>query len=143
MSKRLDEIQERWGEATPGPWVADVGVRGDCVVWGPNGRFLMNAQAEPHWREYPGETRSVAFDVDRRDVTAIAHARMDVPALVSALRGVLYLHQPKRWTEYNVPCFDEFDSPTVVHNGCSCESRYYPCETVRAINDALEGIDDA
>lgn len=74
--------------ATPSPWKADTAVRGDCVVWGPNGRFLMNAQAEPHWLEYPGETRSVSFDVDARDAEFIAAARTDVPRLVAALEAV-------------------------------------------------------
>lgn len=89
VRNRLAEIKARSERATPGPWKADTGVRGDCVVWGPNGRFLLNAQAEPHWREYPGETRSVSFDVDARDVEFIAHNREDVPALVEALEGVL------------------------------------------------------
>jgi len=83
----LDQIKARLQAATPGPWEADTGVRGDCVVWGPNGRFLMNAQAEPHWIEYPGEKRSVSFDVDRRDAEFIAHARTDVPALLALVRA--------------------------------------------------------
>jgi hypothetical protein len=86
--KKLDEMEERVNSATPGPWVADTGVRGDCVVWGPNGRFLLNAQSEPHWMEYPGEKRAVSFDVDKRDVEFIAAARTDVPALIAALRAV-------------------------------------------------------
>jgi len=83
---QLAAIEARTDSATPGPWEADTGTRGDCVVWGPNGRFLMNAQAEPHWIEYPGEKRSVSFDVDRRDAEFIAHARTDVPALLAMVR---------------------------------------------------------
>ena len=89
----LDAIKARAEAATPGPWNADVAQRGDCVVWGPNGRFVLNAQAEPHWVEFPEgwpTKRSVAFDADRRDVEFIAHAREDVPALVAEverLRG--------------------------------------------------------
>jgi len=82
----LDQIQKRADAATPGPWKADGETRGDCVVWGPNGRFLMNQQAEPHWIEYPGEKRSVSFDVDRRDGEFIAHAREDIPALLAMVR---------------------------------------------------------
>jgi len=82
----LDQIQKRADAATPGPWKADGETRGDCVVWGPNGRFLMNQQAEPHWIEYPGEKRSVSFDVDRRDGEFIAHARTDIPALLAMVR---------------------------------------------------------
>jgi hypothetical protein len=83
---RLDEIQTRAEAATPGPWQPDTAVRGDCVVWGPDGRFLLNQQAEPHWLEYPGEKRSVAFDVDRRDCEFIANAREDVPWLIDQIR---------------------------------------------------------
>lgn len=83
---RLAEIEARLNSATPGPWVADTGVRGDCVVWGPNGRFLMNMQSEPHWLQYPGETRLVSFDVDRRDAEFIAAAREDVSYLLAELR---------------------------------------------------------
>lgn len=84
---RLDAIKDRLDAATPGPWVADTGTRGDCVVWGPNGRFLMNMQAEPHWLEYAGETRSVAFDVDKRDATFIANAPADVAYLLSVVEA--------------------------------------------------------
>lgn len=79
-------IRRRLAEASPGPWVADVEVRGDCVVRGPNGRFVANLQAEPHWVEFPEgwpTDRSVAFDVDRRDAVFIANARTDVEALLA------------------------------------------------------------
>ena len=83
---RVGEIENRLAAATPGPWKADTATRGDCVVWGPNGRFLMNAQAEPHWVEYPGEKRAVSFDVDRRNCEFIAHAPADVAYLLAELR---------------------------------------------------------
>lgn len=86
MNEYLDQLREIAQNATPGPWSADVGVRGDCVVFGPNGRFLLNAQAEPHWLEYPGETRSVAFDVDRRDCTHIA--TFDPPTVLDLIERV-------------------------------------------------------
>lgn len=86
LTDRFDAIASRAEEATPGPWEADTGTRGDCVVWGPNGRFLMNMQAEPHWIEYPGEKRSVSFDVDARDARFIAAAREDVPFLLDLAR---------------------------------------------------------
>lgn len=84
----LEPIRATLAAATPGPWKADVGVRGDCVVWGPNGRFLMNAQAEPHWLEYPGEIRKVSFDVDRRDAAFIASAPVTVARLLAAVEAV-------------------------------------------------------
>jgi hypothetical protein len=96
--KELDEIKARLAAATPGPWVADTGTRGDCVVWGPNGRFLMNMQAEPHWIEYPGEKRSVSFDVDRRDAEFIAGARTDLARLTAAVEAVLRLSDLYRHT---------------------------------------------
>lgn len=84
----LEELQKQFDEATPGPWTADTGVRGDCVVWGPNGRFLMNMQAEPHWIEYPGEHRQVSFDVDARDARFIASARNNMGKLLDVVNQV-------------------------------------------------------
>lgn len=77
---------------------------------------------------------------EQADATFLAHARTDVPWLHSEvtrqdniIEAVLRLHQPESRTEYNVPTFDEFDSPTRVVNGCSCGSSYYPCPTVQVI----------
>jgi len=129
LTARLDAIQARATEATPGPWKPDTGVRGDCVVWGPNGRFLMNMQAEPHWIEYPGEKRSVSFDVDARDARFIAAAREDVPFLLdlarkqqAALDAVRELHV----AEGNgncITCWD-FNADSDVR---------WPCPTARAL----------
>lgn len=72
--------------ATPAPWTADTKTRGDCVLWGPNGQFVANAQAEPHWLPAAdGGKRAVMFDVDRRDVELIAAMRNALPALVDEL----------------------------------------------------------
>jgi hypothetical protein len=82
--EELAAIRQRADEATPPPWKADTTVRGDCVVWGPDGSFIANQQAEPHWLPAPdGGTRAVVFDVDRRDSEFIAAARTDVPGLLS------------------------------------------------------------
>jgi hypothetical protein len=90
IEQRLAEMRDRSERATPGPWVADVQQRGDCVVWGPDGAFLSNAQAEPHWLPAPdGSKRMVQFDVDRRDVEFIAHARTDLDDLRGAVDDVL------------------------------------------------------
>jgi hypothetical protein len=92
IEQRLAEMRDRSERATPGPWVADVQQRGDCVVWGPDGAFLSNAQAEPHWLPAPdGSKRMVQFDVDRRDVEFIAHARTDLDDLRGAVEDVLAL----------------------------------------------------
>ena len=82
----LDAIRARAEAATPGPWEPDTSVRGDCVVWGPDGQFLLTQQAEPHWLpDANGAPRQVAFDVDRRDCEFIAHAREDIPALLAEI----------------------------------------------------------
>lgn len=86
LRRAAARIREVSGAASPGPWDADVEVRGDCVVWGPNGRFILNAQSEPHWIEFPEgwpTKRSVAFDVDRRDTQHIALWSPDVAELVA------------------------------------------------------------
>lgn len=82
--ERVDQIRERLNNATPGPWTPDVEVRGDCVVWGPDGQFIANHQAAPHWTpDVNGRKRAVAFDVDRRDCDFIANARTDVEWLLA------------------------------------------------------------
>lgn len=52
----------------------------------------------------------------------------------ASIQRVRDLHKPKRFIQYNVPVFDEYDSPTVVHNGCTCGSHQYPCPTIRALD---------
>lgn len=86
---KFTEVKEIVDAATPAPWVADTGERGDCVVWGPNGRFLMNMQAEPHWVPDPsGKTRAVSFDVDYRDANFVAAARHYMPRMLDAMSEV-------------------------------------------------------
>lgn len=72
----LDRLAELGQAATPAPWIADTATRGDCVLFGPNGRFVSNAQSEPHWVPLPdGSKREAMFDVDRRDTEFMAAAR--------------------------------------------------------------------
>lgn len=86
---KFTEVKEIVDAATPSPWVADTSERGDCVVWGPNGRFLMNMQAEPHWVPDPsGKTRAVSFDVDYRDANFVAAARHYMPRMLDAMAEV-------------------------------------------------------
>lgn len=74
--------------ASPGPWTADTTTRGDCVLWGPDGRFVANSQAEPHWTlNRDGSRRAVMFDVDRRDVEFIAAVRTEWEALSALARA--------------------------------------------------------
>jgi hypothetical protein len=85
MSVDVAAIRAALSKATPGPWKADVAVRGDCVVWGPNGQFLLNVQAEPHWLPAAdGSERNPAFDVDRGDAELIVLLRNNAEALLDA-----------------------------------------------------------
>lgn len=85
-NRLITEAQAYEASATPPPWVADTATRGDCVVWGPAGQFISNAQAEPHWMPDPtGGKRAVQFDVDRRDAEFIAWVRNNLPLLVDEL----------------------------------------------------------
>lgn len=80
--RNLDQL------ATPGPWAADVETRGDCVLWGPNGQFVANAQAEPHWLPAAdGGQRAVMFDADRRDVKLIERLRPLASLIADLLDG--------------------------------------------------------
>jgi hypothetical protein len=101
LRRAAAKIREVSGAASPGPWEADVEVRGDCVVWGPNGRFILNAQAEPHWIEFPEgwpTKRSVAFDVDRRDTHHIAMWSPDVAEPVAEfLDHEAEMHDGEEW----------------------------------------------
>lgn len=48
-------------------------------------------------------------------------------AVAELLRTTVQQHQPEMYTKYNVPCFDEFDSPTVVYRRCAgCHTRFFP-----------------
>lgn len=72
----LARLAELGQAATPAPWVADTATRGDCVLFGPDGHFVANAQSEPHWVPLPdGRQREAMFDVDRRDTEFMAAAR--------------------------------------------------------------------
>lgn len=111
--KRLDEIEARANAATEGPWeVEHHYARGV-------GRYVVSEVHPPVECEGNG-----AGGVYRsEDAEFIAHARTDVPALVSALRAVLEVHAE---TPY----------------GCAvCEEQNWalpwPCPTVIAIRQHL------
>lgn len=133
----IEEIRARYEAATPGPWTPqdydhDPGDEGVPVIGG--GEVgSMSGHLVAYALTLSDESQSLA------DGRFIAGARTDVGLLLDALEAALSLHQPHTWTEYNVPCFDEYDEPTRVHNGCICGSQVYPCTTVRAITSALEG----
>ena len=67
------------------------------------------------------------------DAEFIAHARTDLPALITAVQAVAELHKPAPPYMLDVPevcehCSDNEDEREVAH----------PCPTVRVIIDALE-----
>lgn len=84
----LRKLEALAAAATPAPWTADTAVRGDCVVFGPDGLFLANIESEKHWVPDPyGRKREVMFDVDRRDAEFIAAVRTDWEALSALARA--------------------------------------------------------
>jgi hypothetical protein len=74
--------------------------------------------------EYPGETRMVSFDVDRRDVKLIAAMRNNLLPVLDALDAVLALA-------------DRLDASN------QCEDREIAEDIRAAIAKALEGDDHA
>ena len=59
-----------------------------------------------------------------------------VPELIERIRR---WHPLGTYTEYNIPVFDRYDSPTEKRNGCSrCKTRG-PCEALQAAS-ALESV---
>lgn len=129
----LNELRKTAEAATPGPWKEDVDQRGDCVVWGPNGRFLLNAQAEPHWLEYPGETRSVAFDVDRRDCTHIA--TFDPETVLALLSRLEQAEQAvARVREKHAERVLVYPNGAEEHYCSAEENSAWPCDTIRALD---------
>ena len=154
---RLDEIQARANAATDGPWKIETHYgmsqsrRRQIVVPGWMTPIAVLGQENPY-----GDP----------DAEFIAHARTDVPRLVSALRAVLDLHKPMRMYEHEDSCGDEseehreerhcegsetigeyfcLDLPTGITLCAECsrdldfDGRDYPCPTVRAVESALGG----
>ena len=150
---RLNEIEARANAATEGPWTPDEYTEVD-----PDGFYELARVIAP---DPDGDDWCaigvVHTGILRPDAEFIAHARTDVPALVAALRAVLDLHRPVRVYAYAEDCGcgnedhviieDEwgedlcFDTPTgdVRCAYCRAEQSYveHPCETVRAIEEAL------
>jgi hypothetical protein len=105
--ERLDAIDTRTTAATAGPWA-------------PEARFVGVAIA--------AGSKTLAVTDLADDATFLAHARDDVPAMATALRAVLTLHQPieRRWA-------------ADICGGCSSDlaSFAWPCATVRIIETEL------
>ena len=119
----LAGIEKRADAATPGPWDVSNANEG-MYEYGP---FWMITNDEFHNPSGDEDAPWLAVEIhtgDKGDAEFIAHARTAVPALVAALRAVLDMHRP----DYGIP------------TGCdTCNTGVYPCETVRAITEALGG----
>lgn len=121
---QLAEIQLRANTAAEGPWTVESGVS-------PEGGHVHDVAAPP-------EPSGMRFDFlpilatgcTSDDAEFIAHARTDVPRLVAALRAVLDLHTE---TYYDGPRCTECASL----DGVDPAPEFYPCPTVRAVEDAL------
>ena len=144
---RLNEIEARANAATEGPW--EVGDRYHCQAadmcdCAPDRGPLIDTYQHPEWgtmhvhrkdepwwnegvlfRKAGGPPGEVARDLATEDAEFIAHARADVPALVSVARYALSQH-----------------SKDEDHNECGhCADSYgedgWPCSTVREIHRLL------
>lgn len=113
MSAReeLAAIQERVLDATSLPWL-------EVATLHPDGRraYGVTSEAEDDVCEMPYTPQGSA------DARFIAHARTDVPRLVKALEAVLEDHKPRTHA---------------THTGCRECGQLWPCNTLRAIEDAL------
>ena len=103
--KRLDEIEARTNAATEGPW-----------EWEPQDGWLgSKGGGAVGWRW--------GLLAQEGDGQFISHARTDVPALVSALRAVLEMHEEM---SYGCAVCEEQD-----------QALDWPCPTVTAIRQHL------
>lgn len=123
-AERLDQIGARANAATKGTWTR-MGTGDECyIIVQESGDELapFNDYTENH-------------DLTDADADFIAHAHVDVPALVAALRAALELHAPDE--PY---CSDDHHNPyrcPCATVGCRECERDYPCPTVTAIEEAL------
>ena len=119
----LGEIQDRADRATEGPW---------------------EAYSVPASRREAGYSAVGVSDTEVQvtqdvggwlDADFIAHAREDVPRLVTALRAVLGAHTPIEVEPSETLCREcSFRLPSGRYLGKLSE---WPCPTVRAITEAL------
>jgi hypothetical protein len=91
--EQLQAIRERCGRATPGPWIwyHPAEFRHDIrLAWGgkhPRGGYLARL-THSHSRQFSGGAGGAHDDPREEDADFIAHARMDVPALLAELERV-------------------------------------------------------
>lgn len=117
---RLDEIEQRLANATPGPW--EMG----AVEPMPDGWPGAYAAVEPN----------IAGGLDPLDADLIAHAPTDLAALVTVVREVAALHRPSSGydgisgEEYETcaHCMETYNEPTET----PWDYRW-PCPTAAAV----------
>ena len=145
MSDYLDQIEARIEAATEGPWSVYT-TRGGTYVTRPD---LL------------GVAREWSLVWQDGDAEFIAHAREDLPRLLAAVRAVEALHcretvQAITGDCATEECDHEDECPTIPVDVCAECYRVseeadayfherniapaaYPCPTIRAITEALEG----
>lgn len=78
--EQLNEITARHEAATPGPWKHDDGdTWGDYSIYAPNREFLANIGG-------PIQVIEIVSDTDKANAEFIAHARQDIPNLVTEVK---------------------------------------------------------
>ena len=122
---RLAAIQARCDAATKGPWMVDPEDFG-TILASNDGGFDGYHIADVH--DHDGGM----FPVEHNG-QFIAHARADVPALLTAVQAVMKRHRPGPpylldVSEVCEHCSDNEDEREVA----------YPCPTIRDITDALD-----
>lgn len=137
---RLDDIRARLAAASPGPWHWTE----EKDQWGPTGPDLSTVAVEHTYTINDGSTRTEWYGdavvsawghdawgitVEPGDADLIAHAPTDLAALTSALDAVMTLHSRNEYDECG-HCSGWVSDDQLVR---------YPCPTVKAITEALEG----
>lgn len=116
ITKLLDDVQRLDQSAQPGPWMHN-GTEGEVgVILGAPVKFGS-------FEEYPQITGFVEGEVDNGEFIALSRTAM--PTMGKALRAVLELHKTRVHDEDPTSPFCNFCGPGT------------PCETTRAITDAL------
>ena len=120
MSEYLDAVQARIEGATKEPWETRINDLTDEVT------VVHDSEAVLQVAWIDGDYRHTWA---MPDAEFIANARTDLPRLLAAIRAVEEVHQ-KRGASW-------------PHNGgvfvCGADGAIWPCPTIRALTNALEG----
>ena len=119
---RLDEIEARANAATEGPWEWEGEAKGEWEI-GANSLVPSRRPDDPVLYGYGYDASGIEVK-SPADAEFIAHARTDMPALVSVVRFALSQHAPDGYGNCG-PCDD-----ATGEDG-------WPCSTVREIHRLL------